>query len=107
MSLIPAWQVGDLRQQDNAAPSLHPHYKGFVTSTGNSAPRSGIGILPHGVCHLLFPLTSRTRFSRSIPKPVLSSCRLYTDCRWARNQVSSQLILEYRTNSSFDSALTV
>jgi hypothetical protein len=31
MSLIPAVQVGDLRQQDNAAPSLHLHYKGFNT----------------------------------------------------------------------------
>src|ERR1022692_4168495 len=25
MSLIPAWRVGNIRQPDNAAPSLHPH----------------------------------------------------------------------------------
>ena len=104
MSLIPAGQVGNLRQQDNAAPWLHPHYKSFITTTGGSAPRSGIGILPHGVCHLSFPLPSATRFSRSIPKPVLRSCRLYTDCHRVRKQVSSRLILEHRTNSSFDSA---
>src|ERR1035441_3877564 len=68
-------------------------------------PRSGIGILPHGVCHLSFPLPSRTRFSRSVPKPVLSSCRLYTDCHRDRKQVSSQLFLEQRVGPSFDSSL--
>src|ERR1019366_8848469 len=103
MLLIPARQVGNFRQQDNAAPSLHLHYKGFITTTGSSVPRSGVGILPHGVCHLSFPLISETRFSRSIPEPVLSSCRLYTDCRRVRNQVSSRLILEPLTGSSFDS----
>src|ERR1700687_844974 len=64
MSLIPAMQVGDLRQPDNAAPSLHLRYKGFVTTTSGSAPCSSIGILPHGVCHLSFPFASGTRFSR-------------------------------------------
>src|SRR6516162_8551748 len=29
MSLIPVCRVGDARQPDNAAPSLHPHYRGF------------------------------------------------------------------------------
>ena len=67
-------------------------------------PRSGFGILPHGVCHLSFPFSSRTKFSRSIPKPVLSSCRLYTGCHRVRKQVSSRLILEQRHGSSFDSA---
>jgi hypothetical protein len=44
-------------------------------------PSPGIGILPHGFCHLSFPFSSRTKFSRSVPKPVSSSCRLYTGCR--------------------------
>jgi hypothetical protein len=105
MSLIPAMPVGNSRQRDNAAPSLHPHYKSFNTTTGSSAPHSSIGILPHGVCHSSFPLTSRARFSRSIPKPVLRSCRLYTDCRRDRKQVSSRLILELRDGPSFDSVL--
>jgi hypothetical protein len=35
--------------------------------------------------------------------PALRSCRLYTDCHWECKQVSSQFILEYRTDSSFDS----
>ena len=107
MLLIPASQVGNLRQRDNAAPSLHPHYKGLITTTSSSAPRSGIGILPHGVCHLSFPLASETRFSRSIPKPVLSSWRLYTDCRRVRKQVSSRLILRQHVSLSFGSAITL
>jgi len=98
-------QVGNLRQPDNAAPSLHRHYNGFNTTTGSSAPHSGIGILSHGVCHLSFPFTSRARFSRSVPKPVLRSCRLYTDCHRDRKQVSSRLILELEVVPSFDSAL--
>src|ERR1700755_3702750 len=106
MSLIPAGRVGDLHRPDNAAPSLHPHYKGFLTTTDSSVPRPGIGILPHGVCHLSFPLPSRTRFSRSVPKPVLSSCRLYTDCHRDRKQVSSRLFLEMGSSPSFDSALS-
>jgi hypothetical protein len=92
-------------QQDNAAPSLHSHYKNFHTSMGGSASCSGLGILPHGVSHLSFPLSSGARFSRSIPKPVLSSCRLYTDCRRARKQVSSRLVPEHLVDPGFDSAL--
>src|ERR1039457_4668545 len=105
MSLIPAWRVGDVRQPDNAAPSLHPYYKGFIATADSSAPRPGIGILPHGVCHLSFPLPSRTRFSRSVPKPVLSSCRLYTDCHRDPKQVSPRLILEPMVVPSFGSVL--
>jgi hypothetical protein len=103
MSLLPAVQVDDLRQLDNAAPSLHSHYRSFNTTTGGSAPRSGIGILPHGVCHSSFPFASGERFSRSISKPVLGSCRLYTDCRRVRKQVSSRLVPEPVVNPGFDS----
>ena len=52
MSLIPAQRVGSTRQPDNAVPSLYPHYKGLLATTDSSAPRCGIGILPHGFCHL-------------------------------------------------------
>src|ERR1700738_3902311 len=103
MSLLPAVQVDDLRQLDNGAPSLHSHYRSFDTTTGASAPRSGIGILPHGVCHSSFPFASGERFSRSISKPVLGSCRLYTDCRRVRKQVSSRLVPEPVVNPGFDS----
>src|SRR6195952_3437032 len=106
MSCPSSPEVGDICRQDNAAPSLHLHYKDFIATTGGSAPRCSIGILPHGVCHLSFPFTSATRFSRSVPKPVLSSCRLYTDCHRARKQVSSRLVLERMVYSSFDSVLS-
>src|SRR5262245_27442430 len=73
-------KVDGILRQDNASPSLCPHYKGFIATTGDSAPHLSVGILPHGFCHLSFPFASETRFSRSIPEPVLSSCRLYTGC---------------------------
>jgi hypothetical protein len=63
MSLIPAERVGDTRQPDNAAPSLHSHYKSFIATTSSPAPRPGIGILPRGFCHLSFPFPSRAKFS--------------------------------------------
>ena len=43
------------------------------------------------------------RIGFGIPKPVLSSCRLYTDCRRVRKQVPSRLLPELLTGSSFDS----
>jgi hypothetical protein len=100
-------EVGSTNRQDNAAPSLHPHYRGFIATTGGSAPRSSIGILPHGVSHLSFPYASGSRFSRSVPKPVLRSCRLYTGCHRVRMQVSPRLILKRMAYLSFDSALGI
>src|ERR1039458_6864729 len=107
MSLIPAEQVGDTCQSANAAPSLHAHYRRFFATMSSSAPRSGVGILPHGVCHLSFPFSSRTRFSRSIPKPVLSSCRLYTGFHRGSKQVSSRLILELLGDPGSGSSLNL
>ena len=46
-----------------------------------------------------------TRFSRSVPKPVLSSCRLNTDCRRVRKQVSPRLFPALSRYSGFGSAL--
>jgi len=94
ISLIPMKPVGDTRQPDNAAPLLRSRYKSFIATTSSSVPRSGIGIFPYGVCHLSFPFSSRAKFSCSIPKPALSSCRLYTDCHRNRKQVPSRLIME-------------
>ncbi|MFJ1260970.1 hypothetical protein, partial [Cupriavidus sp. CuC1] len=55
MSLIPAMPVGNIRQQDNAAPSLHPHYKGFDT-VGSEEARLRAGLRP--------PLKPCVQFSR-------------------------------------------
>jgi hypothetical protein len=79
--------------------------RGFLAATNSSAPRPGIGILPHAVSHLSFPFASATRFSRSVPKPEWSSCRLYPGCRWDRKQVSYQLIPGPIVNPGFDSTL--
>ncbi len=101
----PGCPVGPALRRAMSSLSLHARYRRFNATTGRSAPRSGIGILPRDACHLSFPFASRAKFSRSIPKPVSSSCRLYTGCRQDRKQVPSWLILEHLHGSSFDSVL--
>ncbi len=54
-------------------------------------------------CH--FPFHPDAKFSRSIPKPVSSSCRRYTGCRRDRKQVPSRLIPELTHDPGFDSAI--
>jgi hypothetical protein len=66
---------------------------------------SGAFVATATISHLSFPFSSEARFSRSIPKPVLSSCRLYTDCRRVRKQVSPRLVPEHLVGSGFDSTL--
>ena len=61
MSLIPANRVGDTRQPDNAAPSLHSHYKSFIATTSSSVPRSGIGSWSRGEDHLSITHKLRTK----------------------------------------------
>ena len=100
----PRLRGGTMIRLDNAVPSLLSHYKRFVTTMDGSASRPGIGILSHGVSHLSFPSASRARFSRSAPKPALSSCRLNTDCRRASKQASSRLFPELLGGSGFDSS---
>ena len=77
---------------DGADPSLHPHYRGFSTTTISSAP-----VQPFGC----------DRFSRSVLKPVTKSCRLYTGCRLPRNQVPYKLIPELLGVSGFDNKLGI
>ena len=48
-------------------PSLHPHYRDFITTTGQSAPVRRIGTFSLVVLPLApFPLASTTRFSSSV-----------------------------------------
>src|SRR6516162_1998623 len=86
--------------------SKHSWRMRFGKNSFRIDPRSGIGFLPHGFCHLLFPFSSRTRFSRSIPKPALSSCRLYTGCHRVRKQVSSRFLLDHRHDPVSTAPLT-
>src|ERR1700674_2989314 len=56
ISLIPAAQVGELRQLDNAAPLLHSHYKSFHATTDSSAlaPVSVFFLRVSAICHFPF-----------------------------------------------------
>jgi hypothetical protein len=99
----PNYSVDPCPRLDNATPSLHIHYRCFIATTSGSAPDLRVGILPHGVNHLSFPLASKVRFSRSVLKPILSSCRLYTGCHLSSKQVALRLFLEISGASSFDS----
>jgi len=68
-----------------------------------SAPDPCIGILPHGVNRLSFPFATKVRFSRSVQKPVSSSCRLYTGRRLSSKQVALRLIPGESCAPGFDS----
>ena len=101
--LHPYFQVGSIHRLDNAIPSLHTHYRRFSATADGSAPDPCIGILPRGVRHLSFPFTAKIRFSRSVLKPISSSCRLYTGCRLSSKQVALRLIRGAARAPRFDS----
>ena len=81
--------VGLWPRLNNAAPSLQPHYRTFITTTGCSAPVLRIGTLALAVgsaCGLSLHAIGVTepRFSRSIRKPGRASRRLHAGCRSGR-----------------------
>src|SRR5260370_40772489 len=83
--LIPL-PVGPRPQLNNAAPSLQPHYRAFIATTGCSVPALRIGTLTLAVgaaCSFSLHATgvSQCRFSRSIRKPGRASRRLHAGCR--------------------------
>ena len=100
--LIPAFAVSNSDSRDKWVPSLHPHYKGFNTTTNPSAPVCCIGIRPRGFSTCAFPLAPTYRFSCSVWWPRLDSCLLYTVCRITSNQVSVMLFLPSQLECSFD-----
>ena len=86
----------DLRPRlNNAAPSLQPHYRAFVATTGCSVPAPRIGISPSRLEPLAAcPFASGSRFSRSIRQPDRASRRLHAGCRSVGLRTSSELIPE-------------
>ena len=85
--------------EDNAAPSLQPHYRAFDATTGCSAPAPRFGTLTLAVgaaCGLPLDVVgvTRLRFSRSIRKPGRASRRLHAGCRSGSIRASSELIPE-------------
>ena len=83
--LLP-FPVGQWPRLNNAAPSLQPHYRAFVATTGCSAPTLCFGTLALAVgaaCGLSLHTVAVTerRFSRSIRKPGRASRHLHAGCR--------------------------
>jgi len=81
--------VGLWPRLNNAAPSLQPHYRTFITTTDCSVPVLRIGTLALAVgaaCGLSLHAIGVTepRFSRSIRKPGRASRRLHAGCRSGR-----------------------
>src|SRR5262249_18100261 len=96
--LLP-FPVGPWPRPNNAAPSLQPHYRSFIVTTGCSAPplRFSIIALTIGdVCVLSLHAVGVTkhRFSRSVRKPGRASRRLHAGCRSGSIRASPELIPE-------------
>ena len=92
---------------DDTAPSLHSHYRSFITTTNCSAPVLRIGTLilmgpPLG----FLPWHRNDRFRRSTQKPETGSRHLYAGRRSGSKQVSPELIPEYHKPPVLTSSLT-
>src|SRR5262245_40203168 len=101
--------VGQWPRLNNAAPSLQPHYRTFITTTGCSAPVLRIGTLALAVgaaCSLSLHAVGVTerRFSRSIQKPGRASRRLHAGCRSGSLRASPELIPEEGSSPGSDIA---
>ena len=89
----PVLIVVHLLRLNKLFPWLHFHYRNFVATTEQSAPASGPRYA--GSCRAsawTSPLTSRSRFLRSVKKPLYKSCYLCTGCHPDRKQVPSGFI---------------
>ena len=76
----------------------------FNATTEQSIPGVSIATFSLRACPLaLFRLASHAKFSRSPPKPELSSCRLYTGCRLVSSQITSKLFPQDNGARGFDS----
>src|SRR5262249_25511415 len=77
--------VGRWPRLNNTAPSLRPHYRTFLTTTGCSAPVLLVGTLARAVgaaCSFTLhaPGVTEHRFSRSVRQPGRASRRLHAGC---------------------------
>ena len=100
----PQKRVGDVRQLDNfpfALPSLQRSHRYYGQLRPSSRHRySSSWCLP-----FVISLANQNEVLTFHTKPVLSSCRLYTDCHRDLKQVSSRLILESMVVSSSGNTL--
>src|SRR6266498_2390393 len=91
---------------DEPSPSLHPHYKGLITTTRRSASRRGDGTQPSRCLPLRRSLSpsqppagtlSTPAFPRSLRKPQTTFTpprRLYAGHRLANTWAPARLILD-------------
>jgi len=108
--------------QDDPPPSLQPHYRAFIATTGRSAPvpRIGtqpladqpLGVLPSTHDRGPHSATGRPRarddrFPRSAPEPGPSSRHLHAGHRLANQQAPARLIPGRHTRPGFDVADSV
>ena len=86
--------VGTYRLPPNTSPpSLHPHYKDFITTTKRSATDMDIDTFYLACLRFqYFLLAFHADFSRSSQEPVARSCLLYTAHPTVSKQVSSVVI---------------
>ena len=101
--LIP-FPVGLLIWSSTSPPSLHPHYRGFNTTTRRSATEKGIATFCLAFLRFRhFHLTSLPCFSRSLKEPASSSCHLYAVHQTDSKQVILSLLSQRSvSNSGFD-----
>jgi hypothetical protein len=87
-------------------PALHPHYRGFHTTTGWSAPVPCLGTLTlRGLPLAFLPCHQGDRFPRSTHTPGSPSRHLYAGRRSGRKQVPPALLLAERLAPVLPSSL--
>ncbi len=85
--------VDQILKPDEPTPSLHLHYRDFITTTSWSAPVPRIGTLMLVGSPLAFlPYHQDDRFPRSVQEPDSESRHLYAGGRPGSKQVSPELI---------------
>lgn len=98
---------------NDPAPSLHPHYRGFVTTTSRSASRSRVGTRPLAVS-AAWGTPSPPRHGgacRDLPSPVpcesgrLDSRRLHAGHHLANKRALARLIPGFWSHPGFDVVL--
>ena len=85
--------VGPIQQQDNPVPSLHVHYRRFITTTDQSAPVPRIGTqVLMGLPLERLPLHRGDRFPGYTHEPETDSRHLYAGRRSGSKRISPELI---------------
>ena len=85
---LPRCRVDPSHRPNDATALLRVHYRRFNAHIGGSAADRRIDIPPRGFATCRFSSHRLFNFTCSAGEPELSSCRLYTGCRWVDLQIS-------------------